>query len=95
MARRKPVAPWFSAVSNGNGYDALVQAAGLMKRRISEEKGDEAAFVKENEGMFERVDSALKLPFEVPSIKYSVASSMMADFSSFKTTFFLQRIFVK
>jgi hypothetical protein len=85
LAARKPVAPWFSVVSKGNGYDALVQAASLMNGRMSDDKAEAAAFVKANERMFELVDSALQLPFEVPSMMYSVTNSLLNDLSSFKT----------
>jgi len=84
LAGRRSVAPWFSAVSNGNGYDALVQAAGQMNGRLSEDKAEAAAFVKANERMFGMVSSALKLPFEVPLTMYSPTNSLLNDLSSFK-----------
>lgn len=84
LAGRKPVAPWFSAVSNGNGYDVLVQAAGQMTGGLSEEKSEAAAFVKANERMFDTVSAALKLPCEVPLAMYSASNSILNDLSSFK-----------
>jgi hypothetical protein len=81
----KPSAPWFDDVATGNGYDALVQAAAQMKGRPVDGKGDAAAFVKANERMFELVESALKLPFEIPLSMYSETSSPLADLSAFKT----------
>jgi hypothetical protein len=85
LAGRRPAAPWFSAVSQGNGYDLLLRAAGQINGGVPEGKTEIAAFVKENEGMFETVRSALKVPFEVPAMNYAVASSLPADMSSFKT----------
>jgi hypothetical protein len=84
LAAPKPVAPWFSVVSNGNGYEVLTQARGLMTGRISEDKAEAAAFVKANEQMFKLVGSALKLPFEVPSRMYSLTNSLLNDLSGFK-----------
>jgi hypothetical protein len=85
LARRKPDAPWFAAISNSNGYDALVQAAGKITGPLSEDKAEVAAFVKENGPMFEKVGSALKLPFEVPARMYSLTNSLLKDLSGFKS----------
>jgi hypothetical protein len=84
LAGRKPVAPWFSAVSSGNGYDALVQAAGQMNGQPSDETAEGSAFVKANERVFELVNAAIELPFEVPLTMYSVTNSLLTDLSSFK-----------
>ncbi len=84
LSRQRPVAPWFSAVSNGNAYDALVLAAGQMIGRLSDDKAEATQFVKANERMFEAISAALKLPFEVPAAMYSVTNSLMSDLSSFK-----------
>jgi hypothetical protein len=83
LAARKPAA-WFSVVADGNGYDALVQAAGQMKGRLSEDEAKGAEFVKANERMFELVSAALKLPFEVPASMYSLTNSLLSDLASFK-----------
>jgi len=81
----KSLPPWFASVSNGNGYDTLVQAAAEMKGRPADEKAEPAAFVKLNDRMFELVRSALKVPFEVPLSMYSATNSMLPDFASFKS----------
>ncbi len=84
LARRKPVAPWFSAVSSGNGYDTLVRARSQMIGGVSEDPAEAAAFLNANEQMFVTLDAALKLPFEIPSRMYSLTNSLLADLGSFK-----------
>jgi hypothetical protein len=81
---RKPAAPWFAAVSNGNAYDGLVQAATQMNGVPPDDNTEAATFVKANERMFERVHSALKLPFEVPLRMYSATNSTLPDLANFK-----------
>ncbi|HEV8542268.1 MAG TPA: hypothetical protein VGR78_07750 [Verrucomicrobiae bacterium] len=72
-------APWFT---NGNGYDALVQAAAQMNGRPDD---DAAAFVRANGRLFELVESALKLPSEMPLRMYSETNSPLPDLAAFKT----------
>jgi hypothetical protein len=83
LAARKPAA-WFSVVADFNGNDVLVQAAGQMQGRLSEDKAEAAEFVKANNRMFELVSAGLKLPFEVPSSMYSLTNSLLSDLAGFK-----------
>jgi hypothetical protein len=78
-------APWFSAVSAVNGYDALVQAAAEMNGRPPNETADPTAFVNANDHLFELVESALKLPFELPLSTYSLTNSALPELGRFKT----------
>src|SRR5262245_26476709 len=82
---RESSAPWFAAVSTGNGYDALVHAAAQMNGKPPTEQARAAAFVKSNEQMFQLLAPALKMPFEVPSAMYSATNSVLTDLSSFKS----------
>jgi hypothetical protein len=72
-------APWFT---HGNGYDALVQAAAHMNGRPDD---DAATFVRTNGRLFELVESALKLPSEMPLRMYSETNSPLPDLGAFKT----------
>jgi hypothetical protein len=78
-------APWFSAVASGNAYDSLAQAASEMNGKPSDQNGGATNFVQANSRMFERVESALKLPFEIPLRMYSISNSPLRDLSAFKT----------
>ena len=79
------VPAWFSAVSAGNGYDALLQAGEKIKGKPPEGKADVEAFVNENEGVIAEIRTGLKLPFEVPLASYSATNNLVGDYGRFKT----------
>lgn len=82
---RAPSAPWFSAVTNTNGYDGLLRAAAIMVGNPPVQQTNAGLFVNANTRLFESVQSALELPFEAPLDTYSQTNPPLADLATFKT----------